>query len=69
MYLGCHSAVVGGQTMYLASDEKIEDSLITLETVDNSLNIVFRDTCKVVKHVSNRSQNKCFYVLSCSYKE
>lgn len=69
MYLGCASAIVGGQTVYIASDERIEDSLVTLETSDNTLNIVFRDSAKVVKHVSNRSQTKCFYVLSCSYKE
>lgn len=68
MYMG-YSQVVGGQTLYVAAEDKIEDAIISLETMDNTLNIVFRDTTKLVKHISNRSRTQCFYMFVASYKE
>lgn len=71
MYLGNPNGfrVVGGQTMYISTSESIEDALVTLQPKLNSLNIVFHDTPRIVKYVSNRSYDEYFYILVCSYKE
>lgn len=71
MYLGNpeNFNVVGGQTMYVSVNEKIEDALVTLQPKANSLNIVFRDTARIVKYVSKRSCSEYFYTIVCSYKE
>lgn len=71
MYLGNteNLEIVGGQTMYISTKEAVEDALITIGKQQNTLNIIFRDTARIVKNVSKRSHTDHFYLLVCSYKE
>ncbi|RZC32276.1 prolyl 3-hydroxylase sudestada1, partial [Asbolus verrucosus] len=43
---GCkhNSDVIGARTLYVTTDEQVQDALITLEPEENSLNLVYRDT-------------------------
>lgn len=71
MYLGCSRSlpVVGGQTLYVATDEEVGEPFIVLEPEENNLNLIFRDTARITKFVSTQSNCKCFYLLVCSYSE
>jgi hypothetical protein len=65
----CNSDVCGARTLYVTTDEQVQDALITLEPEENNLNLIYRDTARFTKYFSKLSRCRCFYTLICSYTE
>ncbi|KAK4876056.1 hypothetical protein RN001_012478 [Aquatica leii] len=72
LYLGPNDlseSVVGGRTIYVSMEEEIQHALITVDPCENNLNIVFRDSARITKYVSQSSRVHTFYILIFSYSE
>ncbi|XP_030764497.1 prolyl 3-hydroxylase OGFOD1 isoform X2 [Sitophilus oryzae] len=71
MYFGCgkRGDIVGASTQYVATEDEVQQALVTIEPEDNSLNIVYRDSARFTKYFSLQSRCRYFYLFICSYVE
>ncbi|CAG9763902.1 unnamed protein product [Ceutorhynchus assimilis] len=71
VYFGCQNPrnVIGARTHYVTIEDEVQNALITIEPVENVLNLVYRDSARFTKYFSAQSECKCFYKLICCYSE